>query len=73
MESQVLHAARSSHGMCGRSTLVLVKKVQRYWVGLSLPLELEPCAPKVKCKSLGTAWVSPELTTDWLASGASWC
>lgn len=54
MESQALHAAGSSHGLCGRSTLVPVKKSQRQWVGLSLPLELEPCAAKVKCKFLGT-------------------
>ena len=63
MGSQALHAAGSSHGMCGRSTLVPVKKSQRQRVGLSLPLELEPLtleAPtaKAKCKFLGTVWVS---------------
>lgn len=39
MESQALRAAGSSHGMCGRSTLVTIKKGGKHWVGLSLPLD----------------------------------
>lgn len=66
IEIQALCAAESSHSIHGGSTLVPVRKGKRHQVGLSLPMELEPCAPKVKSKSLRTVC---EFPRNWLQIG----